>query len=221
MGLGFVLLFWGIVIFIASAGAAVILAGLVFWIERRRGRVRKRWLAAAAVFPFLMMVYAGGAFAAYAVWCEVVRDVDPGIGDSWRVPLGNGYSLTMIDTSEQAFIRGPRGEQSHFGLTRIGSGRDVVAGEAESSFFLVNVRQHTDTSFASEADLQRQLSLQGVGQLQLMPPAEFYDQHRWGAADGLAAIAIAVPPFAALMFLVRRFARSRDGSRPIRWPASP
>ncbi len=213
MGLGVVLLFWGAAILIASAGVAGVLAGVVYWVERRRGRVRKRWLVAAAALPFLLMVYVGGVFAAYAVWCEAVRDVDLGIGDSFRVPLGNGYSLMMIDTSEQAVILGPRGEQSHFGLNRVGSNGNVVAGEDEHGFFLVNVRQHTDTSVESKTELQRQLSYLGIGELQLLPPDEFYVRHRWGAVDGVAAAVIGIPPLAALFLFGVRFARSQRGAR--------
>lgn len=210
MGLGIVLLFWGVLSVMATAGGAVALAGLVYWIDRRRGQFRKRWLVSAAALPFLFTAYLWGAFAVYGVWCEVVRDVDLGIGDSWRVPLGGGYSLTMIDTPDQAFLNDRGGQQSHSGLKRIGSAGNLVAGEDDRGFFLLDSGRHTDTSFASEAELRRQVSSAGAGPLSLVPPEEFYDSHRWGILDGVAAALALGPPFAGLLAFGILFARSRS-----------
>src|SRR5262245_44998015 len=93
MGLGIVLVFWAVVgVFLASAAAAT-LAGIVYFVDRRAGRVRPRWLLTAIVVPFISLGYTAAGFVVYAVYCETVRDVDLGLGDSLRVPLGYGYRL--------------------------------------------------------------------------------------------------------------------------------
>jgi hypothetical protein len=68
----------------------VVLGLWSWWNQRRavgRGGVLKP--AAAAALPFLLLGYGGVAFTGYAIWCEAIRDVDPGLGDAWRVPVGN------------------------------------------------------------------------------------------------------------------------------------
>lgn len=208
MGLGIVLLFWLVVSGIVSAAAAVVLAGIVYFVERRRGRVRKRWLLGFAILPFLATAYLWSAFAVYGVWCETVRDVDLGIGDSWRVPLTDGYRLTMIDTPDQAFVSDPRGHQSHFGLKRIGTTDRYVAGEDERGFFLIDSQRRMDSPAESEAELRTQLSAAGAEGLALLTPGEFYDRHRWGAADAVAAALMVGPPLVGLCILSVLFARS-------------
>jgi len=153
MGLGIVLLFWGIVGIVVATTAAAVLVAVVYLFDRRYGLVRPGWLLTAAAIPFASLGYVAAAFAVYAAYCEVVRDVDLGIGDSWRVPLGNGYRLVMIDTADQAFIESPTGLQLHFGLTRIGTAGDVIAGKDEHGLFVIDSRRHTEHAVASESGL--------------------------------------------------------------------
>jgi hypothetical protein len=198
---------------VVSALAAVIgaglLAGLVYLVQRRRGSVRKRWILGAVLLPFLTVAYMWAAFAAYGVHCEAIRDVDLGLGDSWRVPLTRGYTLTMIDTPQQAFVRAPGGGQSHLGLTRIGATERFVALEDEGRFFLLDARSGSELLLRTEPELQAALRASGDSHLSLLPPGEFYDTHRWGGADAVAAGFAVFPPTLAFIVFMRRFVRSR------------
>jgi hypothetical protein len=215
MGLGIVLLFWGIVGIILASAAAAILAAVVYAFDRRHGLARRGWVLTAAAVPFVSLGYAAAGFAAYAVYCEVVRDVDLGIGDSWRVPLGHGYRLIMIDTPDQAFVESPTGVQLHMGLARIGTTEDLIVGEDAQGLFVIDGSHQTEHAVAPESGL-RGIVLGGSGQLQLVSPDDFYNRHRWGMPDVFAAIAIIVPPFLLLIVLAWRFVlTSRAAQKPL------
>jgi hypothetical protein len=219
MGLGFVLLVWGIVGVILAGGAALSLVWVVRVVAVRTGRVKRGWFVTAAALPFVSLAYAASVFVAYGVYCEVVRDVDLGFGDSARVPLGHGYRLVMIDTAEP-FIVAPDNRQMHWGLKRVGATEDFIAGEDERGFFVITSRQRAEQTLSSESDLKTALP-SGIGdRLQLLPPDDFYQQHRWGWPDIVAVLLIVVPPLAAFSLLALRFARSLSAAdRPLQ-PAS-
>jgi hypothetical protein len=211
MGLGFVLLFWGILGAVLAGLAAIALAGIVYLFDRRRGRVRRGWLLAAAALPFASLAYVAVGFVLYAAYCEVVRDVDLGIGDSWRVPLGSGYRLVMIDTPDQAFIEGPSGQQLHFGLKRLGVAGHVIAGEDEHGLFAIDGQRKTDLAVGSESDL-RAIFPTGAADSRLVAPGDFYDHHRWGLPDVVAAALMVVPPFVVFCTLALWFVRARPAA---------
>ena len=146
-------------------------------------------------------------FVVYGIYCEAVRGVDPGIGDSWRVPLKNGYELVMIDTPEQAFVVTPGGGQAHHDFTRIGTTDRFVVVEQGGHFFLMDARSGNESSLRTEAELKE--SLQGAGEpaIELLPPGDYYNKHRWGAADAVGSAAAFVPPGLVFLVFVWRFAR--------------
>jgi hypothetical protein len=70
MGLGFVLLIWAIIGTFFAAAAGAVLATICFFVQKRRGRIRKVWVLAFAIIPFICGLYCFIAFIAYGVWCE-------------------------------------------------------------------------------------------------------------------------------------------------------
>src|SRR4051812_5262383 len=208
MGLGIVLLFWGIVGLVLAAAAAAALIAIVYLVDRRRQRWRPWWLIIAAALPFMSLAYGAAGFVVYAVYCEMIRDVDLGIGDGWRVPLGQGYTLKMIDTSEQAYVEAPSGQQLHFGLTRIGTAGTFIVGEDEHGFFAVDAARRSEQVFPSEGDARHALPSDLASHLELVEPGPFYDRHRWTYQDAIAALLLVAPPFVALCLLAARFARA-------------
>ena len=107
MGIGFVLIGWAFIL--ATLATPVVLIALVVAYRtggRARARRVLRWALAAAP---LAAGYAFAGFLGYAWWCSEVRGVDPGIGDSANAPMGRGFSLSYIDTMDEALIY-PRGE---------------------------------------------------------------------------------------------------------------
>jgi hypothetical protein len=153
------------------------------------------------------VAYIWSIFIVYAMYCEGVRGVDPGIGDSWRVQLQNGYELVMIDTQEQAFIVTPSGGQAHHDLTRIGATDRFIVAEDGGHFFLTDVRSRTETSLRTEAELKDALRRAGESAVELLPPGDFYNKHRWGPADAVATTAAFVPPGLVFLVFVWRLAR--------------
>ncbi len=212
MGLGIVLLFWSIVGVIVAGVAAAILVVLVNVFDRRHGLARRGWVLTAAAVPFVSLGYAGVGFLAYAVHCELVRDVDLGIGDSWRVPLGHGYRLIMVDTAEQAFVESPTGQQLHTGLARIGTAGDVIAVEDAQGLFVIDSSHQTEHAVAPESG-RRGIVPDGSDRLQLVSPDDFYNRHRWGMPDVIASVAIIVPPFLLLLVLAWRFVLTARASQ--------
>jgi len=184
-----------------------VLGGFVYWIQRSRGSIRTRWILGAAALPLIAVAYIWGVFVLYSVHCEVIRNVDLGIGDTWRVPLTHGYTLTMIDTPGQAFIRAPGGTQLHHELTRIGTTEHFIAVEHTGQFFLIDVRSGGESLLPTEPDLQTALSAAGESAIELLPPDGFYDQHRWGMADAVAGGVAFVPPGLAFLLFAWRFVR--------------
>jgi len=205
MGLGLVLLFWGIAAVLAAGVVAAVLVAVVWFVARAKRRALRGWLVMAAVLPFASLAYAAAGFVAYAVYCEVVRDVDLGIGDSWRVPLGNGYRLVMVDTPDQAFVDAPRDRQLHFGLKRIGRAGDLVVGEDALTIFVIDTQRGTERTLSSESELEAAVPRPRSDKLQLLAPEQFYQAHRWGLLDGVAAAFIIGPPLVVFLMLARRF----------------
>jgi hypothetical protein len=174
----------------------------------------------AAAIPFVSLAYAATGFVAYSVYCEVVRDVDLGLGDSARVPLGHGYRLVIIDTSAQPFILAPDNREIHSGLKRVGATEDFIAGEDERGFFVITSQQRAEQTLSSESDLKTALPSGIADRLQLLPPDDFYQRHRWGWPDIVAALLIVVPPLAAVSLLALRFARSLSAADSTLQPAN-
>lgn len=148
MGLGLVLAGWAVIgtLFAIAAGAA--LAGICFLILRSRRLVNRRWILAFAVAPFLCGTYCFVAFIGYGLWCETKPGVDFGIGDSFRVQLGNHYEFQAIDTPEHPFLVAPDGTQFHDELQRIGVTSNWIYGEVSpTAFFLIDATNKSETSF--------------------------------------------------------------------------
>src|SRR5687768_10851616 len=105
MGIGFVLMIWALLLGCAAVPIAI---ALTIWSSRnwRESKSTTKLFRpiGAALLPFILLAYGGAAFIGYAVWCVKVRRVDPGIGDAWVVPVGNGYFFGMIDIPEHGSL---------------------------------------------------------------------------------------------------------------------
>lgn len=204
MGIGFVLFFWVLILAVIATPAALILIVSAYVTDGREGGnrfVRTTALRSCAGFIYLLT-----AFLLYW-WSCAIRDVDPGIGDSWSVPLSGRYSLAFIDLPDCGFVT-PRGGGSGAvlveGVTRIGqSGRHVYGDTAadawlgyeppEEAFFM-----NTDSGEVRYCSLQELPALLGAAgieaQLVMTPVEKFYSDRRWGWPDLLAGLLFLVPP---------------------------
>jgi len=212
MGIGFVLL----VYFVLCLGAAVVCSlvlGPVTWWLLRRARPSPRNFAVVSVvlLPPVSVVCGLLGFVGYGIWCETVRGVDAGLGDSWRVPLGSGYELIMVDTPEQAVIQTPTRQQLGFGLKRLGYNDLTIYFETEhDKFQLVEKKSGLSSMGLSQAELMTKLQSLGSPVPALRPPDRVYQSLRWGAKDLFAIpMVFGVPALLTLVVLsyIRRVRR--------------
>jgi hypothetical protein len=213
VGIGFVLFFWALLLGGAAVVCAVVL-GLWSWWHRRRafGRAEIFKTLAAAALPFLLLGYGGAAFAGYAIWCEAVRHVDPGIGDGWRVPVGNDFSFCMIDVPDNGYLLkgGCSGAPIVHGITELAAAGDLVVGTSESSGpFVLDTRTGGLRTLVSVDAALARITPRPI----LQRAGDFYDSRRWGRADVIAAVLLAVPAIVAVILWYLWFIRSRPGPR--------
>jgi hypothetical protein len=82
-----------------------------------------------------------------------------------------------------------------------------VAVDDGSGFFLIDAERGTETVLRSESDLQAALSEARASPVSLIRPGEYYDQHRWGRGDAVAAGLMLGPPLLAMCFFLFRLLR--------------
>jgi hypothetical protein len=207
MGLGCVIIAWTVLGGMAAAVASVVLALITRRLVPPRPK-RWRWIAAAAAVPFALLAYGVVAFLGYAAWCES-RNVDPGLGDEWRVPLTGGYSLVMVDTFDQPFIEQPSDRDGNLSVSSISvAGRFIVADDRAGPF-MIDTATGALQRFASRADLDRELKRRGERPARLQSPRDFYSEHRWTRVDAAAGLVLAIIPIALLLLAGARLRRSR------------
>lgn len=176
--------------------------------QRNSGVKNRLWIVAAAAAPFALLLYGVFAFGAYAIWCESARGVDPGLGDSWIVPVGNGYKFGMVDVPDQCYLEGPSGGQFGQNLKRLGAAHDVLAWESEGTFRVLNTRTKNQQTVASEDIAVAMLKNAGDGDTALLEPSVFYGNRRWSYQDLIALVIAAIPPLGVPVFLSLLFRRS-------------
>jgi hypothetical protein len=201
MGIGFVLIIWFILWMGVACFCSLALGLFTWWLLRRAMKgPRFRAIAAVVLLPPVCVACGLVGFVGYGLWCETTRGVDAGIGDGWRVPLGSGYQLMMIDTMEQAYIESPKGEQCGMGMPRLGFDDHAVYFEAQrDTFGLIEKATGRLSTGLSEAELAAKLELLGSPTVRLRPPERVYSSLRWGAKDLLAIpMVLGLPVFLTL-----------------------
>lgn len=206
MGIGIVLFFLLVILSVAAFFPAILLGARARSLSRGQPLMtRLRRMAFAAAVPYLWLGYFGAAFIVYALWCEEVRGVDPGLGDGWYVPLQNGYSLDMIDTHDNPTLReGPIAILSNLELLGV-QGEFVYGRRGFQGYYLFNTLSAEMEQFGSEEKFLSAMETHGLD-----PPGEmqsavsFYFRERWGFADVAAVALILAPPALAGFWTIRR-----------------
>lgn len=188
---------------IAIVVSLVIGLSLPFWFSQIHGGARWRIFLAAMALPPLAVIGLFAGFVGYATWCETVREVDPGIGDTWQVPLGNGYHLCMIGTPERAFVTSPK--QQQFSIARIGFDDHVTYFETvRNEFHLITKSTGSRTLFRDQSSLDERLHEIGAQPSSFQSAEIAYQKLRWGLLDLMAFLLILGIP-TILIAVVRRY----------------
>jgi hypothetical protein len=202
MGIGVVMLFWGLVLTLASTPISIGL-GIWSWINQKRAGERPKLARAAIAAAFPLVPYCALAFFVYAAWCDS-KGVDPGIGDTWQVPVRN-YVFTMVDdTSRGQLAQAASGPVRITGIRSIVEAGDSIIGESDSEgAFTLQTSTDTLTRYAD-------LTMAAAGFAPppaLQSPAAFYAQHlpRFPRNVGLVLFAAGLLP--VWVFWYRRFIR--------------
>ena len=141
MGMLFVLIFWAIALIILSLILGLITLPFSYFLCKRQ---RKRKMVLSFLTPGVFIgIYAVSSFVCMII-IAIILGSDIGIGDSWSIPLKNGYELTSVDTPEYANINrrnDPLNENLIDGITHIQVVGDSVIGKgANGNYFIFNLQ---------------------------------------------------------------------------------
>ncbi|NOX63322.1 MAG: hypothetical protein GXP42_15460 [Chloroflexi bacterium] len=185
MGIGLVLVGWTIIFTCFGVPIAI---GLTLWSwfwGRRRGHPSVLRALLAGLLPFLVIGVGLTWWMFYALYSEAVRNVDPGIGDTWLIPIDDDYAFIMIDTTDDGAIT-KSGEgvviADVIKLTKI---EDFIVGVSKKSgAFVLDLTSAQVTYYATPQEALNQFSPPP----ELQTPTEFYGEHRIGWQDRLALL---------------------------------
>ena len=139
MGMLFVLIFWAIALIILSLILGLITLPFSYFLCKKQ---RKKKMVLSFLTPGIFI----GIYTASSLVCMIIIAIilgsDIGIGDSWVVPLKNGYELTSVDTPEYANINRRYDPESLIdGITHIQVvGDSVIGKEADGNYFIFNLQ---------------------------------------------------------------------------------
>ena len=141
MGMLFVLIFWAIALIILSLILGLITLPFSYFLCKRQ---RKRKMVLSFLTPGVFIgIYAVSSFVCMII-IAIILGSDIGIGDSWSIPLKNGYELTSVDTPEYANINSrndPLKENLIDEITHIQVvGDSVIGKEADGNYFIFNLQ---------------------------------------------------------------------------------
>lgn len=139
MGMLFVLIFWAIVFVVLSLILGLITLPFSCFLCKRQ---RKKKMVLSFLTPGVFIgIYAVSSFVCMII-IAIILGSDIGIGDSWVVPLKNGYELTSVDTPEYANINRRNDPENLIdGITHIQVVGDSVIGKgANGNYFIFNLK---------------------------------------------------------------------------------
>ena len=141
MGMLFVLIFWAIALIILSLILGLITLPFSYFLCKRQ---RKRKMVLSFLTPGIFIgIYAASSFVCMLI-IAIILGSDIGIGDSWSIPLKNGYELTSVDTPEYANINRRNDllkenlidEITHIQVV----GDSVIGKRADGNYFIFNLQ---------------------------------------------------------------------------------
>ncbi len=232
MGIGFVLVIWGVVGLVMASVGSLVMRGVVAYFLRGvadRGQLLRR----ATLFPVACLIWAGMVFVFQAVVNVVFLHRDIGIGDGFDCPLPNGYALSFIDVTEIGTLYKPANhslweDPQENAVNAINdvvvmqlTGPYVLGGSdskrlehfgqdnyAADTYFVLDTRTDKRTDFKTYAALReaaQRLNLQP----NLVAIDSLYSKYRFTWFDAFAGLVLIVPPLIAAALMTRSVVRLR------------
>ena len=233
MGIGIVLIFWGVVGLIGATIGSAILPRIASYFTQGAVQRSRRLIWAIRLFPFACLVWAGGVFIFYAVVNEMAFHRDPGIGDGWTCPLPNGYAIEMIDVTDRGFVYNPRTQKINGAVVASNdaladvcilqlAGRYILGGapcqtdedpgpEGHGkvlSYFMLDTATGTHADFPTFDALRAAVAPMKV-QVHLEPIDVVYGRYRFTWFDAVAAALMFGVSLLCAWMLLRRILRIR------------
>jgi hypothetical protein len=234
MGIVFVLFIYTVIGLVLATVTGSVAAGVCAWAARGKRGVSWRAILIAFGFPFAWLVFCGVAFVGYAIFCGTVRDVDPGLGDWWQVPIGHGYALVMIDVTDVGSVQTPQNGELYRCVAGIGVKTDHAAviediprdapdhyglmleygGLNFPAYSLLDLRSGRKVDFKDRQKFLDAAAGVGIGVGDIVAPEVFYQRRRWSLADLLFPLLIVGVPGYCGYRLIRSF-RERLREAPV------
>lgn len=168
MGIGFVILFHLIIIFILSFIIALIGSLITSYFSKERKR-RKILFAFAAPFVGFYTLYFCAIIGSSIV--SEKKNIDIGFGDCWYVPLENNCQLLFIDLPEQSSIE-KDGETVISFLSEIQQKEDFILGKTDKNkYFSFDTKNNVLKEFSSKKEL---MHFNSIKELKLINTFIFY-----------------------------------------------
>ena len=138
MGMFFVLICWATVLIILSLILGLITLPFSYFLCKKQ---RKKMVLSFLTPGIFIGIYAVSSFVCMII-IAIILGSDIGIGDSWSIPLKNGYELTSVDTPEYANINRRNDPECLIdGITHIQVvGDSVIGKEADGNYFIFNLK---------------------------------------------------------------------------------
>jgi len=204
MGIGFILFGGGVIGLIVATIASAVLQHKVDALNGLNSYSRGSLRSTVSLFPFGCLAWAAVVFLFQAVVNEQLLGRDPGLGDSFRCPLPNGYALEFVDVTDIGWLLWNDLPVTH-GVRRLqvsGSyalgGRDTVEhigyrGDTVDEYFLIDMQNGEWRTFDNIPALQTVAELRNI-KLDLRTVGALYRRYRWGWFDLFALILLTAPP---------------------------
>jgi hypothetical protein len=238
MGILFVLVFWAVAGSIAAFVGVLVLRFLTSALTRDAQKdsdklTRKRLMHFAAWLPPACLVWAGIVFIFQGFVNTTYLHRDLGLGDASYCPLPNGYSLLMIDVSDEGTVYNPKSQLSDdsvadqpdtvSGVRELQVAGVYILGGADSNYFehfaqdnpsldryfILNTQTGHPADFPSEDKLRIAASNLGIT-LKLEPISKVYDRYRFTWFDFAVLFLLILPPLIAVGLLLRSILRVRS-----------
>ena len=183
MGIGIVILFYLIKIFILCSVLALI-GGIVVCFLCKTRRKRKVFCAVFVPYLFFYSLYFIGFIGGSTIVSEI-KNVDDGIGDSFYAPLNKFYLLEAIDDPGKCYITWCGSNTVVADITKIQKIDDRVFGKGsedynnDEKYFSLNLKTDEIKFYSDENEL---INAQKLKKLDLKNSSNFYTDLRWKTA---------------------------------------